>query len=90
MIAQLGERQTEDLKVLGSIPSYGSLFGYKLSLGYVSSLEKNLYNQPVIAQLVEHLTVGLQTSDSRWFDSASPEAIRPPFHVKPIKGHCSA
>ena len=35
MIAQLGERQTEDLKVPGSIPGRGILFAYCYNIFYM-------------------------------------------------------
>ena len=35
-IAQLGERQTEDLKVLGSIPGHGTIFVMNAGLCLVS------------------------------------------------------
>ena len=34
-IAQLGERQTEDLKVPGSIPGLGILFGFTCQQGHM-------------------------------------------------------
>ena len=41
-IAQLGERETEDLKVAGSIPALGIFFSYCVFVGYDRSQVKDL------------------------------------------------
>ena len=47
VIAQLGERQTEDLEVLGSIPSPGTVFVILLFFFLFEFFERNFFGAPV-------------------------------------------